>query len=225
MMNIDGEAGWDRFISTIAQEVGGAPVPSVTSIADAETEADNQNLPYRILVSTIISLRTKDAVTIDASMRLFKTAPDMKTLAALGEETIADLIYPAGFYRVKAGQLRKIAELLKDKGVPAEREKLLELPGVGRKTANLVLGLAFGIPAICVDIHVHRISNRLGLIRSRNPDESEKALEQILPARFWIGINTLLVAFGQQVCTPVSPWCSRCPFAENCPRVGVERFR
>lgn len=209
---------WDRFFAVLAEAVGGDPVPSVTLIAEKHD-------PYRVLASTIISLRTKDAVTLAASARLFKAAPDLAALATLDEESIAELIYPAGFYRVKAGQLKKIAERLKETGVPGTREALLELPGVGRKTANLVLGLAFAVQAICVDIHVHRISNRLGFIATNHPEESETELEKILPGRYWIPVNTLMVAFGQRVCTPVSPRCSLCPFGAWCPRKGVSSSR
>jgi endonuclease III len=211
--------GWDRLVETITGALTDSGTPSITALAEENRD------PYRVLAGTIISLRTKDAVTLEASEKLFEAAPDLSALSTLTEETIAELIYPAGFYRVKARQLKKIALLLKEKGVPPEREALLALPGVGIKTANLVLGLAFRIPAVCVDIHVHRISNRLGLINTSSPEESEKALEKILPERLWIGINTLLVAFGQQICTPVSPWCSRCPLSGPCPKISVPRSR
>jgi endonuclease-3 len=143
-------------------------------------------------------------------------------------ERIAELIYPAGFYRTKARNLRAIAEILVGEhggSVPANREELIALPGVGRKTANLVLGIGHGIPAICVDIHVHRIPNRLGLISTRTPEQTELTLEALLPREYWIPVNSLLVRFGQQVCTPVSPWCSRCPLSDECARVGVTRSR
>lgn len=141
---------------------------------------------------------------------------------------IADLIYPAGFYRNKARQIHEIAvRLIEEFGgaVPSTLEELITLPGVGRKTANLVLGIAFDIPAICVDIHVHRITNRLGWIATSTPEQSEYALMEILPESFWIPINEWLVGFGQQICTPQSPRCSMCPLSEHCPRVGVTRSR
>jgi endonuclease III len=195
-----------------------------TTLAEVERKRD----PFRLLVACVISLRTKDAVTAAASSRLFATARTPATLAALPEGRIAKLIFPAGFYHTKARQIREIARRIADEHggrVPAEREALLALPGVGRKTANLVLGLGFGVPAICVDTHVHRISNRLGLVRTRTPEQTEYALELVLPKRHWIDINDLLVTFGQQVCQPVSPWCSRCPLAARCPRTGVAKSR
>jgi endonuclease-3 len=195
-----------------------------TTLAEVERKHD----PFRLLVSCVISLRTKDAVTARSSARLFAVASTPGEFAALRAERIGRLIFPAGFYNTKARQIREIARrIAKDHGgrVPPDREALLALPGVGRKTANLVLGLGFGIPAICVDTHVHRISNRLGLVRTRTPEQTELALERVLPRRSWIEINDLLVTFGQNVCQPVSPWCSRCPLADRCPRVGVVRSR
>jgi endonuclease-3 len=195
-----------------------------TTLAKVERRRD----PFRLLVACVISLRTKDEVTAQASARLFAVAATPEALARLPERRIAKLIFPAGFYNTKARQIREIARrIARDLGgrVPADREALLGFAGVGRKTANLVLGLGFGIPAICVDTHVHRISNRLGLVRTRKPEETERALEKVLPQRLWIDINDLLVTFGQNVCQPVSPWCSRCPLADRCPRIGVGRHR
>ena len=184
--------------------------------------------PYHILVSCIVSLRTKDAVTAKASARLLARAPGPATLAALDEEAISRAIYPAGFYRTKARQLKRIGAILSREfggAVPADRERLLALPGVGRKTANLVLGLGFGIPAICVDTHVHRISNRLGMAATSTPEATERALEKVLPRDLWIEINDLLVTFGQNQCHPTSPRCSTCPLSDLCPRIGVTRHR
>ena len=195
-----------------------------TTLAEVERARD----PFRLLVACVISLRTKDAVTAAASARLFAVAATPRAVAALPESRIAKLIFPAGFYRTKARQIREIARRVAvehDGRVPAGREALLGLPGVGRKTANLVLGLGFGVPAICVDTHVHRISNRLGLVRTRTPEQTEHALEAALPQRYWIDINDLLVTFGQQVCHPTSPRCSSCPLAARCPRIGVTRSR
>jgi len=195
-----------------------------TTLAEVERRRD----PFRLLVACVISLRTKDEVTAQASARLFAVAATPEALARLPQSRIAKLIFPAGFYNTKAKQIREISRrIARDHGdrVPADREALLALPGVGRKTANLVLGLGFGIPAICVDTHVHRISNRLGLVRTKNPEETEHALEKVLPRRLWIEINDLLVTFGQNVCQPVSPWCSTCPLAAHCPRTGVGRHR
>jgi endonuclease-3 len=184
--------------------------------------------PFHLLVSCVISLRTKDEVTHEASGRLYQLVNTPSELAALDEEAIANAIYPAGFYNTKAGQLRKIgAILVTDHGgeVPRDEAALLELPGVGRKTANLVLGLGFGIQAICVDTHVHRISNRLGLVSTKTPDATEKALRPVLPKDLWIDINDLLVTFGQNQCHPTSPKCTDCPLDDLCPRIGVTRHR
>ena len=194
----------------------------VTQLAAARRD------PFRVLVSTIISLRTKDEVTGPAARRLLARAPTAAALAALPEAEIADLIYPAGFYRTKGRHLRTAAALLlRDHAgaVPGSLPALLRLPGVGRKTANLVLGLGFGIPAICVDTHVHRICNRLGWVNTSTPDATELALARVLPRRYWIPINALMVSYGQQVCTPLAPHCSRCPVRDTCPRRGVTRHR
>lgn len=195
-----------------------------TTLAEVERGRD----PFRLLVACIISLRTKDAVTAQAAARLFAVAATPAALASLSEEYIGQLIFPSGFYRTKARQLRAIAvALLTDHGgaVPADLNALLALPGVGRKTANLVLGLGFGVPTICVDTHVHRIANRLGLVATSTPEDTERALQSVLPRDVWIDINDLLVTFGQHVCHPTSPRCSTCPVAGRCPRRGVQRHR
>lgn len=205
----------DRFRSTCR----------VTTLAEVQHATRS---PFHLLVSCVISLRTRDEVTHDASARLFALADDPSRLAALDEDVIAEAIYPAGFYRTKARQLRGIARVLESRHqgrVPAERDELLALPGVGRKTANLVLGLGYGVPAICVDTHVHRISNRLGLVASRTPDETERQLERALPEDLWIDINDLLVTFGQNRCHPVSPRCTGCPVGTMCAREGVTTHR
>ena len=184
--------------------------------------------PFAVLIATLISLRTRDEVTFPAAERLLTLAPDPHTLARTPRDRIEAAIYPAGFYRRKAEQLRQIADrLCRDHAaeVPTTLEALLELPGVGRKTANLVLAVGHGIPAICVDIHVHRICNRLGWIATTGPQATELRLRELLPKRHWIGINETLVRFGQRTCTPQSPWCSRCPVEDHCERVGVERSR
>jgi len=189
---------------------------------------NNGSSPFRILVGCVISLRTKDEVTYAATDRLFRRASDPSAMRRLRASTIARLIYPAGFYRRKAAQIRDISRLLLERHggeVPDEIDELLELPGVGRKTANLVVTLGFGKPGICVDTHVHRICNRLGWVRTGHPDRTEEALRQILPRSQWIPINETLVRHGQQICKPVSPICSSCPVAADCARVGVERSR
>lgn len=202
-------------------------MPRFTQPLIEEMGAQHQT-PFRILVATILSLRTKDTLTAVVAPRLFAQAATPQSMLMLGEQRIAELIYPVGFYRTKARTIVAICEqLLAVRGgeVPAELEQLLALPGVGRKTANLVLTVGFGRPGICVDTHVHRICNRWGYVRTRSPDETELVLRQQLPAGYWIPINGLLVTLGQNICHPTSPRCSICPVAEYCARVGVTRSR
>ncbi len=205
----------------IEGRIKGWVVPSVTKIA-------RRRDPYRVLVSCILSLRTKDKTTIEASNRLFKVADDPRSMLKLNENRIRKLIYPVGFYRNKSrvilGLGRRIIEEYSGR-VPDSLEELLKLKGVGRKTANLVLGLGFGIPAICVDTHVHRISNRLGWVSTKTPEQTENALRKIIPRREWINLNTTLVTFGQNLCLPVSPFCSKCDVYEFCERRGVNKSR
>ena len=198
-----------------------APVVSLMAKRDHRT-------PFQILISTIISLRTKDEVTAEASERLFKLADNPYDMLKLSEEEIAKAIYPAGFYRNKAKTIKKISQILIEKyngQVPDTIEELLKLPGVGRKTANLVLALSFNKPAICVDVHVHRITNRLGFVKTKTPEETEQELMKKVPKKYWNKINDLLVAFGQTICKPVSPFCSKCPVSQYCEKVGVYRHR
>ena len=196
--------------------------PSVTKIAQESRS------PLKVLVSTVISARTKDEVTGPASARLFSLADSPQTLARLPVARIEKAIYPAGFYKVKARAIKKLARMLIDDfggKVPDTIDGLLRLPGVGRKTANLVITLGFGIPGICVDTHVHRVTNRLGVISTKNPEETEYALRRVLPRRHWIEINDLLVMYGKAVCNPVSPRCSACVIPDLCRRTGVTRSR
>jgi endonuclease-3 len=184
--------------------------------------------PFRILISCILSLRTKDEVTYPATERLFAKASDPAGMLKLTPTAIEKAIYPAGFYRTKAKQIRAISGILlsrHDGTVPDTIEDLLLLPGVGRKTANLTVTLGFGKPGICVDTHVHRIANRLGWVATNTPDDTEAALRRSLPKRWWIPINETLVRHGQQVCKPISPLCSACPVAHACPKIGVARRR
>lgn len=184
--------------------------------------------PFRILVGCILSLRTKDEVTYPATERLFAKAKSPREMLALTERAIAKTIYPAGFYRTKAKQIRAISKILlarHDGRVPDTIEELLLLPGVGRKTANLTVTLGFGKPGICVDTHVHRIANRLGWVVTKSPDDTEAALRRRLPKRWWIPINETLVRHGQSVCKPLSPICSTCTVSRRCPRIGVDRMR
>ena len=195
--------------------------PAVTKIA-------RKRDPFRVLVSTVISLRTKDETTREAARRLFELADTPLAMRELDIEEIEEAIYPAGFYRTKARNIKRIcAILISESGgkVPDSIEELLRLPGVGRKTANLVVTLGYGKPGICVDTHVHRVSNRLGYVVSKTPDKTEFALRMKLPEEYWIEYNDLLVSYGKHVCTPVSPFCSQCRIYDYCERVGVTRSR
>lgn len=190
--------------------------------------AERSRDPFRVLISTLISLRTKDEVTLAASRRLYALADTPQTLSRLSESAVAEAIYPAGFYKTKARTILAVSSELLSRyqgRVPRTLDELLTFKGVGRKTANLVLTQGFGLPGICVDTHVHRISNRFGVIRTRDPEATEFALRDVLPGRHWIIYNDLLVAFGQNVCRPVSPRCSECPVARLCRRVGVTHSR
>jgi len=200
----------------------GKSLPSVSQIARQKRD------PFRILVSTVLSLRTKDEVTMEASKRLFAIAATPKKLSVTPVRAIEKAIYPVGFYKTKARSIKKIAgEILKDHSglVPDSIDELLKFKGVGRKTANLVVTLGYGKDGICVDTHVHRVSNRMGLIDTKTPEQTEYALMDVLPRKHWIGYNELLVSFGQQVCKPISPHCTTCPFFKSCPRIGVEKHR
>jgi endonuclease-3 len=184
--------------------------------------------PFRILIGCLLSLRTKDETTGPASGRLFALASTPAGILALSTAEIERAIFPVGFYRTKARVLHRVCrDLLErfDGAVPPDLDALLTLHGVGRKTANLVVTFGFGLPGICVDTHVHRITNRLGFVRTRSPEDTEQALRRRLPRRHWIGLNDLLVAFGQNLCHPTSPRCSVCPVTTWCARVGVRRSR
>lgn len=182
------------------------------------------NSPFRVLVSTVLSSRTQDKVTGEASKRLFEVADTPEKLLKLSERQIQKLIYPVGFYRIKARNLIRLADVLVKKydgNVPSDREKLMSLPGVGRKTANLVRSVAFGIPDICVDTHVHRITNRLGIVKSKTPLQTEQQLKEKLPEQTWKSLNWVLVAFGQAICKPGKPLCSECPVEKYCRKIGL----
>lgn len=194
----------------------------------AGTFASGPNAPFKVLISTVLSLRTKDTTTGPASRRLFELADTPEKMLHLSATEIEKAIYPVGFYRTKARNVLSICrDLIErfDGRVPDDLDTLLELQGVGRKTANLVVTVGYGKPGICVDTHVHRISNRWGLVRTKSPDETEMALRKILPKRYWIGFNDLLVSYGQNLCVPVSPFCGRCKIRRFCPRKGVQKFR
>lgn len=184
--------------------------------------------PFRILISCLLSLRTKDKTTSEASARLFALAHTPAALLKLSQRSIERAIYPVGFYRTKAKAIhalcRRLLEVYEGK-VPQSIDELMTLAGVGRKTANLVVTVGYQKPGICVDIHVHRISNRWGYVKTKTPEETEQALRARLPKRYWITFNDLLVPYGQNLCQPVSPFCSRCKLIDMCDRVGVVRSR
>ncbi len=219
---IEKELNIDRFVDTLSESYRNWQAPVITWIANRGAT------PFEILVSTILSLRTKDEVTSQAAARLFARARTPQQILDLGQAEVARLIYPVGFYPTKAGRLVQVSQILMDTyngQVPEDLEALLQLPGVGRKTANLVLVEGFGKDAICVDTHVHRISNRIGYVCTATAEQTEFALRDKLPRKHWIRYNELLVAFGQVICRPVSPFCSRCPVSGMCPRIGVDRSR
>jgi endonuclease-3 len=202
-----------------------APGWRPTAVAEV---AARQPDPFRVLIACLLSLRTQDATTRDAAERLFRVAATPQAMLRVSASRLARLIYPVGFYRTKARVIRGVChQLLRRFGgrVPDDLDALLTLRGVGRKTANLVVTVGFGKPGICVDTHVHRISNRLGFVRTRTAEQTELALRAKLPRRHWIGYNDLLVAFGQNVCRPLSPHCSRCPVRVHCAQAGVRRAR
>ncbi|MBI2069301.1 MAG: endonuclease III [Elusimicrobia bacterium] len=187
-----------------------------------------KNNPFTVLISCVLSLRTQDKTTEGASKRLFAQAETPQVMTALPVKTIEKLIYPVGFYRTKAKNIKEICRILLEQyqgKAPDEIDELMKLPGVGRKTANLVVTLGYGKPGICVDTHVHRISNRWGYVKTKTPEETEMALRRKLPKQYWIKINDLLVAYGQNLCKPVSPLCSRCRLRPYCARRGVEKSR
>jgi len=186
--------------------------------------AETYKSPFRVLISCILSLRTQDSTTAQASHRLFAAADSPQAMAKLSVKKIQKLIYPVGFYKTKAKNIVAICRTLIDNyggKVPDEIEELLKLKGVGRKTANLVVTLGYNKPGICVDTHVHRISNRWGYINTPTPEKTEFALRAKLPKQYWIEYNDLLVSFGQHLCRPISPMCSQCPIAKYCDQIDV----
>lgn len=210
-----------KVISILTRERKKWHTPAVTQVSLLQD-------PFRVLISTLLSLRTKDEITLAASKRLFRLARTPRQMMRLSERKVRELIYPVGFYKTKAKRILEICRTLLEKyqgKVPHRMEDLLRLKGVGRKTANLVLTLGFQELGICVDTHVHRIANRLGMVRTKTPEQTEFALRKTLPRKYWIRSNDLLVAFGQTLCRPVSPWCSRCPVEGYCKKRGVASCR
>lgn len=213
----------DVIMRTLAKAIDGMELPAIEKISDA-----HQTDPFKILIGTLLSARTQDATTHAASTRLFRAARTPRAMAKLSVEEIEQLIYPVSFYRNKAQFVKATCEILVTRyggKVPETLEQLVTLPGVGRKTANLVMILAFASRKnICVDTHVHRISNRMGWVQTREPDETETALYEATAARWWPYINLYLVTWGQNVCRPLFPKCGACVLSRHCPRIGVEQF-
>ena len=212
-----------EVIDILQEAIKQWPETTLGQVADQTRSA-----PFRILIGTVLSLRTKDETTAEACKRLFFLADAPETMVSLSEETIDNAIYPVGFHTTKAKNILSICRILIDEynsRVPDEIDTLVTLPGVGRKTANLVVTLGYDKPGICVDTHVHRISNRWGYVNTKNPEKTESSLREKLPQKYWIGYNDLLVIYGQNLCKPVSPFCSRCRLSSYCDRVDVEKYR
>ena len=208
----------DKIVSILKKEVTNFHMPIVSEIS-------LRNNPFRVLISCILSLRTKDETTARASKRLFAKAPTAEKLASLQVRQIEKLIYPVGFYKTKAERIRDISQVLIDEynsKVPDTIDELLKFKGVGRKTANIVVTIGFKKPGVAVDTHVHRINNRLGYVNTKNPDQTEFALRKKLPKKHWIIYNDLLVTWGQNICRPISPLCSKCKIRSYCNRIGVK---
>lgn len=211
----------DDIVTILKRENKKYIVPIVTIVSMTKS-------PFMVLISCLLSLRTKDKVTAEASNRLFKLANNPEKILGLSIKNIEKAIYPVGFYKTKAKRIKEICKvLLDDYGgiVPDEIDELLKLNGVGRKTANLTVTLGYDKLGICVDTHVHRISNRLGLVKTKTPEQTEFALRKKLPKKHWLIYNDLLVTYGQNLCVPVSPWCSKCKIFKYCKRVGVKKSR
>lgn len=212
----------DIVMDILSEEVKNYDVPVIDLIKI------HTNDPFKILIATILSARTKDSVTAKVSENLFKKIKDFSDIEEIGLEELERLLYPVGFYKAKARNIKKILGVLKqefDGSIPEDVDELVKLPSVGRKTANLISSVAFEKDAICVDTHVHKIMNRLGYIKTKNPFDTEMALRNKLPRKHWRKVNNVFVAFGQNLCVPVSPHCSRCPISDYCNRVGVKNSR
>ena len=210
------------IVGILKKDVRKWDIPAVGQVAERTKD------PFKVLISCILSLRTKDVTTAEASRRLFSLANTPEDILKISIDKIERAIFPVGFYRTKARNIREMCRTLKESYnslVPDTIDELLKLKGVGRKTANLVVTVGYGKDGICVDTHVHRISNRWGYISTKTPEKSEEALREKLPRRYWKIYNDLLVTFGQNLCKPVSPLCSQCNIARYCGRKGVKRSR
>ena len=210
----------DRVMHALGQAITGLELPAVEKISEEQSDE-----PFHILIATLLSARTQDATTHAASTRLFHRARTPRSMAALPVSELERLIYPVSFYRNKARHVKACCAMLVSRfggRVPQTMDELVSLPGVGRKTANLVMILAFRSRRnICVDTHVHRISNRLGWVRTETPENTEQALYDAAPQRWWAQINLYLVTWGQNICRPIGPRCGECAIAAECPRIGV----
>ncbi len=209
-----------KNIDKIIQALKDANLPQRDFVKMMETFHD----PFKVLICCILSLRTNDLTTYPCSLRMLEIGTKPEDFINVDVETLAKAIYPVGFYKNKAQQILDISrDLVENYGskVPASIDELVKFKGVGRKTANLVMAKGFDIPAICVDVHVHRISNRLGWVKTKTPEETEMALRKLLPEKYWLDINTILVTFGQNLCRPTKPMCEKCPVAEFCESRGT----
>lgn len=211
-----------KIFSILEKEVRKYDTPSINLIKS------QTNSPFKILIATILSARTKDNLTIKVSQNLFKKVYSFNDIRKLSKKQMEKFIFPVGFYKTKAKHLKLLSDKMKTEfndRIPNNLENLLKLPGVGRKTANLVLSLAFNKPAICVDTHVHKITNRIGIVKTNTPEETEMRLREVVPVVYWRDVNTILVPFGQEICRPISPFCSRCPINKFCKKINVEKNR
>ncbi|MBD3312314.1 endonuclease III [archaeon] len=206
----------NKVLSIIEEHVKELGVPMAEEVYKITRD------PFKVLVSTILSARTRDETTSRVCKELFKKIKKPSDLKKISLKELRKIIKPINFYKNKSRYLKELSSL---KRVPDTLKELVKLPGVGRKTANIVLNVAFGKPSIAVDTHVHRVMNRLGYVKTKKPKETEKELREKLPKKWWSKVNYLLVLFGQHTCTPISPWCSKCPVREHCPQIGVTRTR
>jgi endonuclease-3 len=212
----------DEIVRILKKEVKAYTLPIVTEMIQIKRD------PFKVLISTILSLRTKDETTRKATYSLFAVASTPQSMVKLTASDIERLIYPVGFYKNKALTILLTCQRLIDEydaKVPDSIDELLAFKGVGRKTANLVVTLGYDKPGVCVDVHVHRITNRWGMVKTKTPDETEMSLRAILPKKHWIIINDLLVAYGQNLCRPTSPFCSKCKIKVYCRQVGIDKYR
>lgn len=214
-----------KAVRVLKKQVRGLDVPWLENMFN---QSQLRRDPFKVLISCILSLRTQDKTTGRASEKLFTLAPDINTMSKLTVKTIEKTIYPVGFYKTKAVRIKNLCKALMqyyNSYVPDNLSELLKLKGVGRKTANLVLTLGYRKPGICVDTHVHRITNRWGYVKTKTPEKTEFALRKKLPEKYWLELNGLLVAFGQNICKPISPFCSKCGINKYCDKVGVKIHR